>query len=101
MDDGFTGAQIFYGLKSRMINAYGFKSKAKFPKLYQDFCCNQGAPSILRRDNAKEENSAEVEAVQWDMLVKDEFSELYFQHQNPVEGGAIKPLKASVHTLLN
>ena len=55
----------------------------------------------MRRDNAKEECSDEVEEIQRNLLVKDQFSEPHFQHQNSVEGGAIKWLKHGVHALLD
>lgn len=52
---GYTCAQVFFGLKSHMINVYDMKSKNNFPKVYKDFIREQGCPSALRRDNAKEE----------------------------------------------
>ena len=55
----------------------------------------------MRWDNAKEEQSGEVEDIQRQFIIKDEFSEPYNQHQNPVEGGAIKWLKHAVHQLLD
>ena len=58
LDNKFTGAKIFYGLKSHCINVYGFKSKGEFPRMYKDFIREQGAPSSLRRDNAQEEKSS-------------------------------------------
>ena len=60
IDNKFTGAQVYFGLQSHCINVYGFKSKGEFPKNYKDFIREHGAPSTLRRDNAKEEQSEEV-----------------------------------------
>ena len=57
---GYLGAQVFYSLDSHCIDVYGFRSKGEFPRVYKDFIREQGAPSVLRRDNAKEEQSAEV-----------------------------------------
>ena len=51
--DGFWGTQIYLGKKSKYLNGYGFKSKAEMPNNYEDFIRNEGAPSALRRDNAK------------------------------------------------
>jgi hypothetical protein len=101
LDHGFIGAQVFFGLKSHNINIYGIKSKSEFPKVYKDFIRENGAPSTLRRDNAKEENSAAVLEIQRDLLIKDEFSEAYHQHQNPVESRAINWLKRASHALLD
>ena len=60
-----------------------------------------GVPSGLRRDNAKEEQSAEVDAIHHELYIKDEFSEPYNQQQNPVECRAILYIKDHVHVLLN
>ena len=51
----FSGAQVYYGTKSHTIFIYGFRSKGEFPKNYKEFIRDRGAPSALRRDNAKEE----------------------------------------------
>ena len=48
-------AQVFFGTKSHTNFIYGIKSKAEFSRVYRDFIRDQGAPSALRRDNAKEE----------------------------------------------
>ena len=97
----YTGAQVFYGLKSHHIDVYGFKSKGEFPRVYKDFIREQGAPSHLRRDNAKEEQSEEVAEVQRKLIIKDQFSEAHNQHQNPVESCAIRWLKSATHALLD
>ena len=56
-DPYFTGAQIYYGINSTCIDVYGMKSKGSFHKTYRDFIREEGAPSILRRDSAPEEQS--------------------------------------------
>ena len=61
----------------------------------------QGAPSALRRDNAQEEKSYMVTAIQRSLLIKDEFSEAYNPQQNSVEGRAIRWLKMASHALLD
>ena len=76
--------QVYLGCSSRCVNGHGFRGKGEFPK--SQFCTEEGAPSALRRDNAKEEDSAEVEKIQRELLVKDQFSEPHNQQQNPVEG---------------
>ena len=101
MDNQYIGAQIFYGLKSKHIDVYGIKSKGEFPNTYRDFIREQGAPSSLRRDNAREEQSFEVIDIQRKFAVKDQWSEAYNQHQNPVEGCAIRWLKSASHQLLD
>ena len=98
---GYFGAQVFYGCTSRCINVGGFKEKGEFPKLYQDFIQEHGAPSILCRDNAKEEASYEVMEINRKFFIKDQFSEAYNPQQNPVEGMAIRYLKQASHTLMD
>lgn len=51
---GYMAAQVFFGIKSHTIFVYGIKSEGEFPKIYREFIRNQGAPSALRKDNAKE-----------------------------------------------
>ena len=43
------------------------------------------APSALRRDNAKEEQSEEVKEINREFVVKDQLTEPYHPQQNPVE----------------
>ena len=99
--DGFTGAQVFYGCTSHCIHVYGITSKGEFHQVYKDFIREHGAPSILRRDNAKEENSTAIQAIQRELLIKDEFIEPKNPQQNPVESRAIKWLKETSLVLLN
>jgi len=101
LDNRYTGAQIFYGLKLHCIDTYGFRSKGEFPNNYRDFLREQGAPSALRRDNAKQEQSWQVRDIQCSLYIKDEFSEAYNPQQNPVEGRAIRWLKMASHKLLD
>src|SRR5688500_20329216 len=52
---GFTMAQIFFDTKSHTFYVYEIKSRAEFPNIYKDFIREHGAPSALRRDNARSE----------------------------------------------
>ena len=98
---GYNCAQVFFGHTSKCINVYPMKSKSQFPEALADFLRNVGIPNVLRRDNAKEENSAEVKKQLRKMLIGDEFSEPGMQFQNTVEPGAIKWIKAFTERLLN
>ena len=98
---GHVAAQIFYGTKSHTIFLYGIKSKGEFPKVYKDFIREHGAPSALRRDNAKEEQSETVKDINREYMVKDQLTEPYHPQQNPVESNAIRYLKGQVHLLLD
>jgi Reverse transcriptase (RNA-dependent DNA polymerase) len=97
----YIGAQIYYGLESRMINVYGFKEEKDFPATLEDFIREEGAMQALRRDNAKVEQSRVVTDIQRKYMIKDGFSEAHHQWQNPVESGAIRWLKQASHTLMD
>ena len=98
---GANGAQVFFGHKSHCIDVYGIKSKSQFPRVYRDFIRENGAPSALRRDNAKEEGSQEVLDINRKLLIKDQWSEPHNQQQNTVEMGAIRWLVSATHRLLD
>ena len=101
---GFQGeqcAQVFYGLTSHAIDVYPMRSKKDFLRVYKDFIRDQGAPSILRRDNALEQQSQEVMDFNREILVKNQYSEPGFQHQNNVEPQAIRYLKQATCVTLD
>ena len=60
---GWWFAAIFYGVTSQMINVYGMKTKAQVPKAYKDFIREEGIPGRLHRDNAKQNDSEELAAM--------------------------------------
>ena len=39
---GFTCTQVFFGIKSLMINVYGMKAEKEGPLVYEDFMRNEG-----------------------------------------------------------
>lgn len=80
---GYIAVQVFYGTKSHTIYVYGIRSKGEFPKVYRDFIRDYGAPSALRRDNAREEQSEVVKDINRELLLKDQYTELYHSQQNP------------------
>jgi hypothetical protein len=61
----------FSGLKSTLIDVYGFCSKGEFPHRYRDFIKDHGAPLALGRDNAKEDKSEEVDQIYRELFNKD------------------------------
>ena len=85
----YTGATIFYGMSSHCIDVYGQKAKSEFLHNNQQFVTDVEAPLALRRDNAKEEDTAEVQAFNCNLFIKDEFSDPHNQQQNPVESGTV------------
>ena len=98
---GYTGAQVYYGHTTHNINVYGIRSKGEFGKTYKDFIREHGAPKVLRRDNAGEENTMDVQEIQRNLLIKDEFIEPHNPQQNPVESRAILWLKQTSLMLMD
>src|SRR5687768_7352367 len=97
----YTAAQVFFGTKSHTVFIYGIKSKGEFPRVYRDFIRDHGAPSALRRDNAKEEQSEQVLDIHREFMIKDQYTEPYHPQQNLVELNPIRYLKGQVHVLLD
>jgi hypothetical protein len=56
-------AQVFYGITSHMMNVYGMRSKVKVPVIYKDFIWEEGIPSVLQRDGAKEQSSKKMSTI--------------------------------------
>ena len=84
------------------INVYGHrKVEDGFFHCYSDFVRNEGAPSALRRNNHAEGKNDKVLALNRQLLVKEQFSEVDNQQQNKVETGAIRWLKVATHILLD
>ena len=98
---GSTCAQAHCGLTSGMINVHGMTSESEMSNTHQDFCREEGHPSVLRRDNAKAQQSKKVLEINRDNNVKDQFSEAHNQQQNPVESRAMKWLKSQSGVLLD
>ena len=98
---GATCSQVFYGLTSHNINAYGMKSENEGPSRLQDFGREEGIPNILRSDNSKMQRYGRT----WVQILRDwltgaEFCEPMQQQQNPAELRAIKWLKQAVKVLM-
>jgi len=85
INGGQTGAQIFFGCDSHMINVFGVHSKSEFPEVLMDFLIEKGAPHTLMSDSANEEASAEVKRICRKFQMKQRYSEPYKQNQNRVE----------------
>ena len=85
INGGQTGAQIFFGCDSHMINIFGIHSKSEFPEVLMDFLIERGAPHTLMSDSANEEASAEVKRICRKFQMKQRYSEPYKQNQNRVE----------------
>ena len=73
--DSHSLTEVFYGCKSYTINVHGMTKKGDFPKVYWDFIWEAGIPSVLQRDQAKNEQSEEVMEIHQEFLIKDEYLE--------------------------
>jgi hypothetical protein len=89
ISDHYKGAQIFYCMTSHCIKIYGFHKKGEFPRTLCEFIKKVGTPSILRRDNTKEEQSEEVLQITREAYIKDQYIEPYYPNQSPVESCVI------------
>ena len=98
---GATCVQVFYGMQSHMINVYPMKKESEGSYAYEDFIREEGCPTILRRDNSKMQKGDDFITISRHYCVKDEWSEAYHQHQNPVEHSAVRWLKSHAQTVMN
>lgn len=99
--DGYTCAQVFYGLTSQCINVYGMKSEHEGFARYQDFLREEGAPYGLRRDNSKMQSSVKFTEMNRDYMIEDQFTEPYHPQQNPSEKNGVHWLKDHSQILLD
>lgn len=63
VDDSSTGAQIFSGVTTRFLSAYGVKSDKEFVGTLEDEIRKRGAMDVLVTDSAASETSKRVEDV--------------------------------------
>jgi hypothetical protein len=85
IDDGSTGAQVFFGRDTHVGDVYGLKSKGHFPNALQENIRQRGAPNRLISDSATSEISKRVHGILNDLQIGDWQSEPHNQHQNPAE----------------
>jgi hypothetical protein len=75
IDDGSTGAQVFFGRDSHVGNVYGLKSEGHFPNTLQENIRQRGAPNRLISDSAVSEISKRVHVILNDLQIGDWQSE--------------------------
>ncbi|KAG7344871.1 reverse transcriptase RNA-dependent DNA polymerase [Nitzschia inconspicua] len=85
IDDGSTGAQVFFGRDTHVCDVYGLKSESHFPNALQENIRQRGAPNRLVSDSATYETSKRVHVILNDLHIGDWQSEPHHQHQNPAE----------------
>jgi hypothetical protein len=90
---GVMCAQVFYGLRSHVINVYGMRKESEGPQRLDDFICEEGIPTVMRSDNSRMQRYGKTWSQRLrELLVHSEFSEPHNQ-QNPVELWAVRWLK--------
>ena len=99
--EGFTCAQVYVGCTSKAIFVYGMRTESQFMETYHDFMRENRIPSVLKRDNVKSEQSAEITALNRKFLVSDQFTEPHHPQQNPTESMRVKFLKAQTQIFMN
>ena len=98
---GFTCAQVFFGIQSRMINVYPMRTESDGPHAYEDFLRDEGCPTLLRRDNSKMQTGENFTSINRHFCIKDGLTEPYHPQQNPAENQAVKWLKSHAQVVMN
>ena len=99
--EGYNCCQVFFGCTSQCINNYGMKTESDGPYVYEEFLRSEGIPTLLRRDNAKMQQSFRFQEINRHWLIKDGFTEPYHPQQNPAELRAVHWLKMHTEALMN
>jgi hypothetical protein len=73
--EGFSCAQVFFGMTSKTLYVAGMKTESEFPDVYLDLLQQHGISSALRRDNAKSEMSQRVHQIHRDLVIADQWTE--------------------------
>ena len=98
---GSTCAQVYYGLLSHMINVYGMRREGEAPDTYLDFIRKEGAPNILRSDNAQVQIGKRFTNINRKFIIDDQRTEPDHAQQNPAELRAVQFLKSHSQVLMD
>ena len=83
--NGSTGAQIFVGTETHVLDVAGVKSNKEFVHTLEDHIRTRGAMDTLVSDSAKNEISRKVKDILRAYRINDWQSEPHHQNQNPCE----------------
>jgi hypothetical protein len=93
IDGGETCAQVFFGRRTHVGDAYKMKSESEFPNTLQRNIRDRGAPDRLLTDSATYETSKRVNAILNDLHIGAwQSEEIYFK---AIPNSAISLRKAS------
>ena len=76
------------------------ENRIQISKCLQGFFLGKETFSILY-DKRIQKSNISIQEIQWDLIIKDKFTEPHHPQQNPAEGSAIKFLKSKANTLMN
>jgi len=85
IDNGSTGAQVFVGDDSKVVDIAGVKSPGEFVNTLEDNIRKRGAMDLLVTDSAQVEISKKAKDILRGYKILDWQSEPYYQNQNPAE----------------
>ena len=97
--EGYSSAQVFYGVKSGMISHYGMQRETQGPEALLEFFRQEGVPLTITHDNSKMQASHLWKEYCRRFWVKDSYIEPYHQHQNPAER-ALSTQKEKIERLM-
>jgi hypothetical protein len=84
-----------------MLHVAGIKTGSEFPDVYLDFIRQHGISSTLWLDNAKSKMSKRVRKIKRDLVIADQWTELYSPWQNLEELNGVKYLRSHAQVLLD
>ena len=85
VDNGSTGAQVFVGVDSKVIDVFGVKTDAEFVNTLEDEIRKRGAMDMIMSDSARSETSKKVKDILRAYRIHDYQSEARHQNQNTAE----------------
>jgi len=101
INEGYNGANVFYGTNSKYVRLYPFKSESEFPDTYLDFIKDEGIPSVLHSDNAKTITSKKMEKLHREYNSRWTSTEPHHPTQNPAEIEIINSIKTFGRTIMD
>ena len=99
--DGYNGVTVFFGERSKMLNLYPYKRRTDFLPTYKQFVTDEGVPSHLHSDGAKEFFSKSMKKLHAEYNTTISSTEPNHPWQNPVETQIVNRMKAFERTIMD
>ena len=97
---GFTCAQLYYGVKSKLIAVYPMTNESQGPQTLEDLCHNQGTPIKIKNDRAQMETGKQWTKICWGYNIEQCTTEAHHPWQNEAER-YIQEVKKMVNTIMD